>query len=115
MLVSSKVKHALSDPMIEEISGLFGAMGDASRLKILRALLDAGKPLSQGDVAMAAGLSQANASKHLACLVRVGLAIRQPQGNSVFFKPLLPLVAELCDLVCGQVTARARDAYRTLK
>ena len=30
----------LSDPMIHEVSSLFGALGDASRLKILRALLD---------------------------------------------------------------------------
>ncbi|WP_306590071.1 helix-turn-helix transcriptional regulator [Geothrix sp. 21YS21S-4] len=107
--------HQLSNPMIEEVSGLFSAMGDVSRLKILRALLEADGALSQGTVAEAAGLSQANASKHLACLVRVGLVSREPEGNAVYFTPAMPLVGELCDLVCGHVTARARVSYKALK
>ena len=56
------MNHQLSNPMIEEVSGLFSALGDASRLKILRSLLESKEPLSQGAVAEAAGLSQANAS-----------------------------------------------------
>ncbi len=108
------MKPPLSDAMIEEVSGLFGALGDSSRLRILRALLDAPEPLSQGAVAEAAGLSQANASKHLACLVRVGLVARSPEGNTVFFTPILPLVSELCGLVCGHVTDRAKATYKAL-
>ena len=53
--------HQLSNPMIDEASGLFSALGDASRLKILRSLLDSKEPLSQGAVAddRDAGLLQA--------------------------------------------------------
>jgi DNA-binding transcriptional ArsR family regulator len=109
------MKPVLSDAMIEEISGLFAAMGDASRLKILRALQNAKNPLSQGAVADAAGLSQANASKHLASLVRVGLVVREPEGNTVFFRPVQPLVADLCALVCGHVSDRAKTSYQALK
>ncbi len=110
------MKSALAnDTMIDEVSCLFGALGDASRLKILRALLDAKEPLSQGGVAEVAGLSQANASKHLACLVRVGLVTRNPEGNTVYFSPILPLVSELCDLVCGHVSDRAKASYRALR
>ena len=105
----------LSNPMIDEVSGLFSALGDASRLKILRSLLDSKEPLSQGVVAEAAGLSQANASKHLTCLVRVGLVSREPEGNAVFFSPVLPLVADLCELVCGHVSDRVRQTYKALK
>ena len=107
--------HQLSNPMIEEVSCLFSALGDASRLKILRTLLDSKSPLSQGAVAEASGLSQANASKHLACLVRVGLVNREPDGNAVFFTPIMPLVGELCELVCGHVSERARVTYKALK
>ena len=107
--------HQLSNPMIDEVSGLFSALGDASRLKILRSLLDSKIPLSQGAVAEASGLSQANASKHLACLVRVGLVSREPEGNAVYFAPVMPLVGELCDLVCGHVSDRARVTYKALK
>ncbi|MBP1626970.1 MAG: ArsR family transcriptional regulator [Holophagaceae bacterium] len=108
------MKPHLTNPMIEEVSELFAALGDPSRLKILRSLLDAGTPLSQGALAEAAGLSQANASKHLASLVRVGLVLREPQGNSVIFKPMLPLVEDICGLVCGHVSERARSTYKAL-
>lgn len=110
------MKTALAnDTMIDEVSCLFGALGDASRLKILRTLLDTKKPLNQGGVAEAAGLSQANASKHLACLVRVGLVVRNQEGNTVYFTPVLPLVSDLCDLVCGHVSDRAKASYHALR
>ena len=113
-LLRHSMKPPMTNPMIEEVSELFAALGDASRLKILRSLLEAGEPLSQGALAEAAGLSQANASKHLACLTRVGLVTREPQGNSVFFKPVLPLVEDICGLVCGHVSERVRSTYKAL-
>jgi len=109
------VKHALSDAMIDEVCGLFDALGDSSRLKILRALLESKEPLSQGGLAEVSGLSQANASKHLGFLVRVGLVLREPSGNTVYFSPVLPLVADLCSIVCGHVSDRAKASYKALK
>ncbi len=109
------MKPALSDPMIAEVTGLFSALGDSSRLRILRSLLDSEAPMSQGAVADAAGLSQANASKHLSCLTRVGLVVRQPEGNTVYYAPVLPLVADLCGLVCDHVSTRAHATYQALK
>lgn len=109
------MKHGLTDAMIEQVTGLFGALGDGSRLRILRTLLDAKGPQSQGAVAEATGLSQANASKHLACLVRVGLVAREPEGNTVYFSPILPLVSNICNLVCGHVTDRVKKSYRALR
>ncbi len=108
------MQHPLTDGMITEITGLFAALGDGSRLRLLRALLDAEAPLSQGAAADASGLSQANASKHLACLVRVGLVSRHQQGNTVFFAPVLPLVADLCGLVCDHAADRARTTLQSL-
>ena len=105
----------LSDPMIEEVSKLFLALGDPSRLRILRCILHAPEPKSQGAIAEETGLSQANASKHLAFLARVGLVNREPQGNTVYFTPVLPLVEEVCDLVCGHVAERVKAAYRAIK
>ena len=105
----------LTNPMIEEVSQLFLALADGSRLRILRALVDADKPLSQGVLAEAAGLSQANASKHLAHLVRVGLVLREAEGNTVFYQPVLPLVKDLCDTVCNHVTRRVKAAYQALQ
>ena len=108
------MRHALTDAMIRELTGIFDALGDPSRLRILRALLDAGGPMSQGAVADATGLSQANASKHLACLVRAGLVTREPEGTSVYFEPVNPLVKKLCDIVSDHAAARTRRAYKDL-
>jgi len=101
--------------MIEEISRIFSTLGDVSRLKILRALLEAGEPISQSAIVERTGLSQANASKHLSCLTRVGLVVRQPEGNTVYYAPVLPLVADLCGLVCDHVSTRAHATYQALK
>jgi len=104
----------IGDKIIGDVSQIFGSLGDVSRLKILRALLEAGEPLCQGTLVEKTGLSQANASKHLALLVRVGLVAREQHGNLVFFKPVRPIVENVCDLVCGHATARIQDAYRSL-
>lgn len=104
----------LSDPMIEEVSKLFAALGDPSRLRLLRCLLDAHAPMSQGAAAEATELSQVNASKHLAILVRVGLALRRQEGTTVYYTPVLPLVEEVCHLVCGHVSDRAKATYQAL-
>lgn len=104
----------LNDAVILEVGRLFGALGDTSRLKILRALLDSGDALSQGAVAEAAGLSQANASKHLAHLVQVGLVLREPHGIAVHFRPVVPLVQDVCNLMGGYVRQRIQTAYQSL-
>jgi DNA-binding transcriptional ArsR family regulator len=105
----------LSNAMIEEVGDLFRALGDSSRLRILKCLLSRDEPLSQGALADVAGLSQANASKHLACMVRVGLVTREAKGNTVFFRPTLPLAKDICNLVCGHVTDRTTRAYHALR
>lgn len=104
----------INDQIINEVSQIFGSLGDVSRLKILRVLLDAKEPLCQGSLVERTGLSQANTSKHLALLVRVGLVLREPQGNLVYFKPLTPVVEAVCNLVCHHATARIKNAYRSL-
>lgn len=109
------MRHVLTDPMIDEVKDLFGALSDTSRLKVLRSLLDAKEPISQGTVAKEAGLTQANASKHLSCLVRAGLVRRDPDGNTVYFSLSQPLVSNLCDLVCGHVSDRAKSSYQALR
>ena len=101
--------------MIKEVSHIFLALGDLSRLKILRCLLDAQAPLSQGALAEMAGLSQVNASKHLGQLVRVGLVTRESEGTTVYFRPVMPLVGDICEMFCTHVTERVKTAYHALQ
>jgi DNA-binding transcriptional ArsR family regulator len=104
----------LSEPVLNDVSRLFRALGDTSRLRILRVLLEAGHALSQKALAEAAGLTQANASKHLIQLVDAGLVTRESQGNLVLFTPVTPLVTDLCATVCTQVADRIKGIYESL-
>jgi DNA-binding transcriptional ArsR family regulator len=104
----------LSDPMLDDVSHLFRALGEAPRLRILRVLLKEGRPMSQKDLARAAGLSQANSSKHLLLLASVGLVHRVPQGNLALFSPATPMVEDLCEKVCDFVAQRIRTSFESL-
>jgi len=104
----------LNDAVLSEVSRIFRALGDEPRLRLLRVLLDAGRPLSQKMLADQAGLSQANASKHLICLASAGLVTREPHGNQVLFSPVAPLVTGVCGLVCDHVTLRIKQTYESM-
>lgn len=68
----------------ELVAKLFRGFGDPSRLRVLEALRDG--PLHVGAVVRRTGLSQPNASMHLACLVDCGLAARERQGRFVEYR-----------------------------
>ena len=103
-----------NDQMLDEVGRLFGTLGDPSRLKILRVLMGAADPLTQGAIADATGLSQPNASKHLAQLAQAGLVHREPKGSAVLFRAAAPIVPDVCGLVCRHVADRIESSYATL-
>ena len=105
----------MSPEMIEEVTQFFKALGDVSRLRILGAILDGAEPLSQGAVSERVGLSQANASKHLIHLKRMGLVDATRDGNTIHYSIATPLVARLCDLVCAHVGERVAIAFRSIR
>jgi len=106
------ILEPLNEPMMEEVSSLFLALGNPARLKILRCLLHSATAINVGAVSSATGLSQANASIQLGILVRSGLITREPRGQAAYFLPVLPLVDELWQMVSGHVASRIRGAYQ---
>jgi DNA-binding transcriptional ArsR family regulator len=62
---------------------LFNGFADLSRLAILETLRDG--PLSVTEIVAATGLSQSNASNHLACLRDCGLVTRDQRGRYVYY------------------------------
>ncbi len=62
---------------------LFRGLADPSRLAILK-VLQAGES-SVSDIVESTGLSQPNASGHLACLRDCGLVTSRQEGRSVFY------------------------------
>jgi DNA-binding transcriptional ArsR family regulator len=62
---------------------LFRGFGGASRLSVLEALRDG--PCCVSEIVAATGLSQPNASAHLACLGECGLVTRERRGKFVYY------------------------------
>ena len=92
---------------------LFRGLADSSRLGVLEALSDG--PLSVGDIVARTGLSQPNASMHLACLADCGLVTRERQGKHAFYGiadkrvlKLLDQAEELLSQVGGLIGACPR-------
>ena len=63
---------------------LFRGLADPSRLAILEALRAGERTVS--DVVAATGLSQPNASNHLACLRDCGLVASRQDGRRVYYR-----------------------------
>lgn len=63
---------------------LFHGLAEPSRLKILDALADGPRSVSQ--IAQRAGLTQPNTSNHLACMLGCGLVARERKGRFVFYR-----------------------------
>lgn len=72
-----------TDPALELKARLFRGLADPSRLAILEALRDG--PSTVSDLAAASGLSQPNASAHLACLRDCGLVVGRQEGRFVYY------------------------------
>ncbi len=81
---------------------LFRGLGEPSRLRILEALVEGRRSVSE--ITEATGLSQSNTSNHLSCLLGCGLVAREQRGRFVYYRladaklvSLLSLAEEIAD------------------
>jgi DNA-binding transcriptional ArsR family regulator len=88
---------------------LFRGFAEPSRLAILEALRS--RPACVSALVEATGLTQPNASNHLACLLDCGLVQREPRGRFVMYRLADPRVAELLALADELLTDVARGVY----
>ncbi|HZU17446.1 MAG TPA: metalloregulator ArsR/SmtB family transcription factor [Candidatus Dormibacteraeota bacterium] len=94
------------DALLEEVARRFALLGDPTRLRLLRALHEAGETPA-GELAARAGVGRENASKHLARLAEAGLVTRRRQGATVLYRIADQSLLQMCELVCGSVRERA--------
>jgi DNA-binding transcriptional ArsR family regulator len=94
----------LSEQALELIAARFRVLGEASRLKLIHALQEGEKSVT--DLIRATGLAQANASRQLHTLTTAGILARRKEGLKVFYSIADPGIFKLCDLVCGSVQKR---------
>jgi DNA-binding transcriptional ArsR family regulator len=103
----------LDGPQLEAVADLFAVLSESSRLRILQ-ILQAG-PMSVGDLVTNSGLKQANVSKQLGILLAAGIIARRQDGNRAIYSIELPMVFDLCDLVCHGVAEQAVKRAAILK
>lgn len=95
---------ALNEQALEYVAKYFKALAEPMRLKVLNALQDGEKNVSQ--LTQLSGGTQANVSKHLTLLAQYNLVKRESRGTNVYYRIADPSVYELCELVCGQIGKR---------
>ena len=88
---------------------LFRGFADPSRLSILEALR--GGRQSVSEIVEITGLSQPNASNHLACLLDCGLVAREQEGRFAYYQLADERVAGLLAAADEILTDVARGVY----
>ena len=102
----------LEAPQLRAVAGLFAVLSEESRLRIVQ-ILEEG-PASVGELVERSGMKQANVSKQLGILLTAGVIGRRQEGNRAIYSIALPLVHELCQLVCQGVARQAADRAAAL-
>jgi len=92
-------KKPLPEGALELVARRFAVLSEPMRLRLIQALFDGEKPVSQL-VALTGG-TQANISRHLQTLTQAHLLSRRKAGLQVFYSIADPTLVPLCELVCG--------------
>lgn len=105
-------KPVLPPKALEQIARRFGVLSEPMRLRLLQALFDGEKNVS--DLVEATGGTQANVSRHLQTLLQAQIVSRRKQGLQAFYSIADPSIFKLCELVCGSLEkahARQKEAF----
>jgi DNA-binding transcriptional ArsR family regulator len=102
----------LTPEIMELVAERFKALAEPARLQVLDAMRGGEKTVTE--LMEATGLGQANASKHLQLLHRLGFVERRKEGLYVYYCLADDSVFQLCDIMCGRLVEEARARSRTL-
>jgi len=103
----------LSDAAIELIAARFRALSEPTRLKLLMALEQGEKNVTE--LVKATGATQTNVSRQLSVLTTAGLLERRKSGLSVIYHIADPGIFDLCEHVCSSLQkriAQTNDIFR---
>lgn len=103
----------LDDIQLQAAADLFSVLSEVSRLQVLQSLQHGS--LSVGELVESTGMKQANVSKQLGLLLSVGVISRRQEGNRAIYSIAMPLVLELCELVCRDMARKAADRAAALR
>ena len=100
---------AVHNIALELKAKLFRGFADASRLAIIEILRDGEQAVS--DIVLQTGLSQPNASAHLACLKDCGLVVSRQEGRRVYYRLADPRMEEVLQTVEAVLADVAANVY----
>lgn len=92
-----------SDEVIESVAATFALLSTPVRLKIISALCEGEKNVSQ--LLEEIDTTQPNMSQHLSTLYRVGVLGKRRDGTQIYYRLESQRVAALCSTVCAQVAS----------
>jgi ArsR family transcriptional regulator len=94
-------KDPEADVVFESAAELFSLLATPIRLKIISAVCDSEKNVSEllGSI----DTTQPNMSQHLATLYRSGILSKRREGTQIYYRLQSQRVATLCRAVCTQV------------
>lgn len=89
------------DRVFESVAELFGVLSTPIRLKIISAVCNGEKNVSEllGEIET----TQPNMSQHLNMLYRSGVLSKRREGTQIYYRLQSERVATLCRAVCTQV------------
>jgi ArsR family transcriptional regulator len=97
----------MNDSEIGAAALRFALLGDPTRLRILRALMEHGEmPVYR--VAAVAGASRFNTSAHLNRLALAGLVSRRREASTVYYRVEDRQLHVICDSMCESLRTRAK-------
>lgn len=97
------VPKQLPDAALELIAQRFRALAEPVRLKLLNALMQGEKNVTQ--LVSATGTGQANVSKHLSVLKQAGMIESHREGLKTVCSISDPVIFQLCEIMCAKLKA----------
>ena len=102
--------------LFEVVSGYFSLLAEPTRLKILNAICDGERSVT--DIVERVGSTQTNVSRHLNLMYGKGVLKRRREGPMSFYSIADPNVVTLCRTACVQMAGHIDEravSSRTVK
>ena len=105
-----RYSQKLSEAAIELIAARFRVLSEPTRLKLLMALEDGERNVTE--LVNLTGATQTTVSRQLGVLVTAGLLARRKSGLSVLYRIADPGIFDLCGHVCKSLQERITQASK---
>lgn len=102
----------LSPGLMAGVAERFKALAEPTRLTLLQCLRSGEASVSV--LVEQTGLTQANVSKHLRLLLRLGFVTRRKDGLHAYYALADKDIFRLCDLMCGRMERELKAQQRLL-